>query len=123
MGGKISLSDVANTSRFTSRPDRYDFGPKIEGDGRRQEKSRIPEEEAKKPEVVEAEEPGSSKSKEIEQPTTQKKGSSELNAFEDSFKFMLIDMNESQYQKALGKLKGLVVPNMLLVDDLDKHKK
>ena len=122
LGGKISLSDVASTSRFTSRPDRYDFGPKIADDRRRQEKSRIPEEEVKKPEMVKAEESGSSKSKEIEQPITQKKSGSGLNAFEDSFKFMLIDMNESQYQKALGKLKGLVIPNMLLVDDLDKHK-
>lgn len=125
LGGKISLSDVASTSRFTSRPDRYDFGPKIADDRRRQEKSRIPEDEAKKPEMVKADESGSSKSKEIKQPEIEKKDSngSKYNFIADSYKLWLLQRNENQFEEAMGKIKSEVVPNISLISGIYAYQK
>ena len=125
LGGKISLSDVASTSRFTSRPDRYDFGPKIADDRRRQEKSRIPEDKVKKPEMVKTEESGSSKSKEIKQPETKQKdgNGSKYNFIADSYKLWLVQRNENQFQAAMGKIKSEVVPNISLISGIYDNQK
>lgn len=125
LGGKISLSDVASTSSFTSKPDRYDFGPKVADNRRRQEKSRIPEEEAKKPEMAKTDESGSNKSKEVRQPADNPKevGGGKYNFIADSYKLWLVQRNENQFEEAMGKIKSEVVPNISLVSGIYDNQK